>query len=126
MSDKADAYAAAGVDYAAVDPGKLLAQRVALDTAGLLAARGLSEVGESRGESAYAVDLGDRYVTMVTEALGTKNLVADAMRGVIRQTYYDLIARDTVATILNDLATLGGTPVALTAYWASGRSEWFE
>ncbi|HKP61650.1 MAG TPA: AIR synthase related protein [Polyangiales bacterium] len=126
MSQGHDAYAAAGVDYGAVDPGKLLAQRTALDTAGVLAGRGLAEVGASRGESAYAVDLGDRYLTMVTEALGTKNLVADAMRGVIGQTSYDLIARDTVATILNDLATLGGFPVALTAYWASGRSEWFE
>jgi phosphoribosylformylglycinamidine cyclo-ligase len=126
MSQRHDAYAAAGVDYTAVDPGKLLAQRTALDTASALASRGLSEVTASRGESAYAIDLGDRYLTMVTEALGTKNLVADATRGVIGQTYYELIARDTVATILNDLATLGGTPVALTAYWASGRSEWFE
>ena len=121
-----DAYAAAGVDYASIDPGKLLAQRVALGTSAALVARGAGEVRESRGESAYAIDLGDRYVTMVTEALGSKNLVADAVHAVTGRGYYDLIARDTVATILNDLATLGGAPLALTAYWAAGASEWFE
>jgi phosphoribosylformylglycinamidine cyclo-ligase len=121
-----DAYAEAGVDYAAVDPGKLLAQQVALATAGSLAGRGVAEVAASRGESAYALDVGDRYVTFVTEGLGSKNLVADAMHRVTGKTYYELIARDTVATILNDLATLGGVPLALNAYWASGDSEWFK
>ena len=121
-----DAYAAAGVNYASIDPGKLLAQRIALETSGALAARGVGEVRASRGESAYAIDLGDRYLTMVTEALGSKNLVADAVRSVTGKTYYEYIARDTVATILNDLATLGGGPLAVTAYWASGQSEWFE
>lgn len=124
-SDAPDAYAAAGVDYAAVDPGKLLAQRVALETAGALPRRGLSEVAETRGESAYAIDLGDRYLSMVTEALGTKNLVADALYERTGKSYYALIARDTVATILNDLSSLGGHPLALTAYWGSGSSEWF-
>lgn len=121
-----DAYAAAGVDYAAVDPGKLLAQQVALATAGSLALRGVEEVEASRGESAYALDVGDRYLTFVTEGLGSKSLVADAMRRVTGKPYYELIARDTVATILNDLATLGGAPLALNAYWASGSSEWFK
>ena len=125
-TDSPDAYAEAGVDYAAVDPGKLLAQRVALGTAGSLTVRGVEEVEASRGESAYALDVGDRYLTFVTEGLGSKNLVADAMRRVTGKTYYELIARDTVATILNDLATLGGVPLALNAYWASGDSEWFK
>jgi phosphoribosylformylglycinamidine cyclo-ligase len=121
-----DAYAQAGVDYAAVDPGKVLAQRVALETASSLAARGVEEVEASRGESAYALDIGDRYLTFVAEGLGSKNLVADAMQRVTGKTYYEPIARDTVATILNDLATLGGVPLALNAYWASGDSEWFK
>jgi len=123
--DTPDAYAEAGVDYAAVDPGKLLAQQVALATAGNLVARGVKEVEASRGDSAYAIDLGDRYLTFVNEGLGSKNLVADAMRRVTGNTYYELVARDTVATILNDLASLGGAPLALNAYWASGDSEWF-
>jgi phosphoribosylformylglycinamidine cyclo-ligase len=63
---------------------------------------------------------------MVTEALGTKNLVADAVRAITGRTFYDHIARDTVATILNDLCSVGGNPLAITAYWGSGSSAWFE
>jgi phosphoribosylformylglycinamidine cyclo-ligase len=125
MGKPDDAYAAAGVDYSVVDPGKLLAQRAAASTARELEGRGAREVGESRGESAYVVALGDRYLATVTEALGTKNLVADAVRAYAGKTFYDAVAKDTVATILNDLATVGGRPVCLTAYWGAGSSEWF-
>jgi phosphoribosylformylglycinamidine cyclo-ligase len=120
-----DAYAAAGVDYDKLDRGKRLAQSEAQATALSLRARGYAEVAESRGESAYVVDIGDAYVTSVTEALGTKNLIADAVRPITGKTHYDAIAQDTVATILNDLATVGGVPLSLTAYWGAGSSEWF-
>lgn len=126
MSDATrDPYAAAGVAYGVMDPGKLRAQRAAEQTSATLLDRGAEEVRETRGESAYVVDLGDRYVSTVTEALGTKSLVADAVGPLTGRTHYDAIARDTVATILNDLATVGGSPLCLTAYWASGSSEWF-
>jgi phosphoribosylformylglycinamidine cyclo-ligase len=120
-----DAYAKAGVDYEIIDPGKRLAQERALSTATSLPLRGLAEVSESRGESAYVVDLGDCYISTVTEALGTKNLIADAVRPLTGKTHYDAIAEDTVATILNDLATVGGAPLSLTAYWGTGSSDWF-
>ena len=74
-----DGYAQAGVDYGVIDPGKLLAQRTALGTARNLVPRGARELAESRGESAYVLELGDRLLATVTEALGTKNLVADAV-----------------------------------------------
>ena len=125
MAKPDDPYAQAGVDYTAIDPGKLLAQRAAASTASELGARGAHEIGESRGESAYVVALGDRYLATVTEALGTKNLVADAVRGYANKTFYDAVGKDTVATILNDLATVGARPVCLTAYWGAGSSEWF-
>jgi phosphoribosylformylglycinamidine cyclo-ligase len=120
-----DHYAAAGVDYGVVDPGKLLAQRAAASTAGELGARGAREIAESRGESAYVIALGDRLLATVTEALGTKNLVADAVRKYAKKSFYDAVGRDTVATILNDLATVGARPLCLTAYWGAGSSEWF-
>ena len=127
MTDsKHDAYAAAGVDYAAMDPGKVRAQHSAAATARWLSGRSASEVEESRGESAYVIELPDRYLSLVTEALGTKNLVADAVRESSGRTFYDHIARDTVATILNDLCSVGGSPLALTAYWGAGSSDWFE
>jgi phosphoribosylformylglycinamidine cyclo-ligase len=120
-----DAYAAAGVDYETLDRGKRLAQAEALATATSLVARGFAELTETRGESAYVIDIGDAYLSTVTEALGTKNLIADAVRSITGRTHYDTIAQDAVATILNDLATVGGVPLTLTAYWGTGSSEWF-
>jgi phosphoribosylformylglycinamidine cyclo-ligase len=120
-----DPYRAAGVDYGVLDPGKVLAQRAAFATRDELLRRGAQEVEESRGESAYVVDLGDRYLATVTEALGTKNLVADAVRSYTGKSHYEAVARDAVATILNDLSTLGARPLCLTAYWGAGSSDWF-
>ncbi len=122
-------YKKSGVDYAKIDPLKVLAQRAAADTAGNLAHHGLSEVAASRGESAYVVDCGDFYLASITECLGTKALVADAVRALpgmgAGRTYYDQIAQDTLAMAINDIITVGATPVSVHAYWAAGGSEWF-
>lgn len=123
MSDRK--YAEAGVDYSKIDPSKLLAQELAAKTAAHLARLNLEEVEGSRGESAYVMQLGAISLAFVTEALGTKNLVADAVRGYTGRTHYDAIARDTVATILNDLCSVGARPAALTAYWGAGDDQWF-
>jgi phosphoribosylformylglycinamidine cyclo-ligase len=119
------AYAAAGVDYERIDPGKRLAQQAAAGTAAHLARHGVREVPGTRGESAYVVDAGDHYLASLTEGLGTKSLVADAVYRLSGRSHYDLVARDTVATILNDLATVGAAPLVVSAYWAAGDSEWF-
>jgi phosphoribosylformylglycinamidine cyclo-ligase len=118
-------YKQAGVDYASIDPLKIRAQQAAAATAGHLARHGLSEVPASRGESAYVVDCGDFYLASITECLGTKALVADAMRAITGRTYYDWIAQDTLAMALNDIITVGATPVSVHAYWATGGSDWF-
>ncbi|HEU5317310.1 MAG TPA: AIR synthase related protein [Chloroflexota bacterium] len=119
------AYAAAGVDYDLLDPGKRLAQEAARATADLLARHEFSEVAGTRGESAYVVDAGPFYLATLTEGLGTKNLVADAVRALTGRSHYDQVARDAVATILNDLATVGAAPLTVTAYWGTGDSQWF-
>jgi phosphoribosylformylglycinamidine cyclo-ligase len=124
MSEPLD-YKAAGVDYDRVDPLKISAQRAARETASNLAAHGLLEVDASRGESAYVVDAGDFYLASITECLGTKALLADAMRAVTGRTYYEGIAQDTIAMAVNDLVTVGATPVSVHAYWAAGGSDWF-
>jgi len=123
MSDRK--YAEAGVDYSKIDPSKLLAQELAARTAQHLSRLDLEEIASSRGESAYVVKLGGVSLAFVTEALGTKNLVADAVRSYTGRTHYDAIARDTVATILNDLCSVGAKPAMLTAYWGAGDGEWF-
>lgn len=122
-------YKSAGIDYEMIDPLKVLAQRAAAGTAGNLLPHGLSEVSASRGESAYVVDCGDFYLASITECLGTKALVADAMRALringTSRTYYDQIAQDTLAMAINDIITVGATPISVHAYWASGSSDWF-
>ncbi len=118
-------YRQAGVDYASIDPLKILAQRAAAGTAPHLARHGLVEVAASRGESAYVVDCGDFYLASITECLGTKALVADAMRAIAGRSHYDAIAQDTLAMAINDIITVGATPVSVHAYWAAGDSEWF-
>jgi phosphoribosylformylglycinamidine cyclo-ligase len=120
------AYAAAGVDYARIDPLKILAQQAAAATAGNLARHGLAEVAASRGESAYVVDCGEFYLASITECLGTKALVADAVRALSGRSHYDAIAQDTLAMAVNDLVTVGATPVSAHAYWATGGSDWFD
>ena len=60
----------------------------------------------------------------VSEGLGTKNLVADRVREISGKTYYDVIAHDTVATIINDLVTVGAKPLVVHAYWAIEDNRW--
>ncbi|MGI8424164.1 MAG: AIR synthase related protein [Chloroflexota bacterium] len=125
MTSGHGAYAAAGVDYDLLDPGKRLAQEAARGTGEQLARHEFSEVAGTRGESAYVVDAGPFYLAFLTEGLGTKSLVADAVRAITGRSHYEQVAQDTVATILNDLATVGASPVAVSAYWGAGDSQWF-
>jgi phosphoribosylformylglycinamidine cyclo-ligase len=127
-SDPADtplSYRQAGVDYELIDPLKVAAQRAAAATALHLQAHGFGEVSDSRGESAYVVDIGPFYLASIVECLGSKALVADEMSLLTGRSYYDAIAQDTIAMAINDLITVGATPLVVQAYWAAGGSEWF-
>lgn len=125
--------------YADLDPFKVIAQRLAAETSRNIDRLGFQVVDESRGESALVIDEGDRYSAHVVEGLGTKNLVADAMRrknvgeqlGIAYQlarvtdkTFYDQIGQCAVATIVNDLIPVGATPVQVSAYCAVGSPDW--
>jgi phosphoribosylformylglycinamidine cyclo-ligase len=118
-------YEQAGVDYDLIDPLKVSAQRAAAATAGHLGAHGFSEVAASRGESAYVVDVGPFYFASIVECLGSKALVADEMQRLTGKSYYEGIAQDTIAMAINDLITVGATPLVVQAYWAAGGSDWF-
>jgi phosphoribosylformylglycinamidine cyclo-ligase len=119
-------YAQSGIDYDAIDPLKVSAQRAAAATAAHLSAHGFSEVTASRGESAYVVDVGPFYIASIVECLGSKALVADEMSRLTGKSYYDGIAQDTIAMAVNDLITVGATPLVVQAYWAAGGSDWFK
>jgi phosphoribosylformylglycinamidine cyclo-ligase len=118
-------YAASGVNYDALDAFKRACQKRASATANNAQHLGVEPVEESRGESVYVVKQGSEYFGHVEEGLGTKNLVADAMRSLTQKTYYDQIAQDTVAMIANDMITLGILPVTLAMHLAVGDSAWF-
>lgn len=133
-----------GVNYRELDPFKIAAQKAAATTSHNLEEYfGYHEVPESRGESAYVWYEGDKYQAMVTEGLGTKNLVADKLFEEIKvasqnlsavanafgqeqgRTYYDAIAQDTVAMIVNDLIVVGAMPKVVTAHMSVAESSWF-
>lgn len=123
---KGQTYQQSGVDYSAMDPIKVLAQQRAAATASNLATFGATEVGASRGESAYVWEEPDAYRALVIEGLGTKNLVADAVRKFTGRTHYDSIAQDTIAMVVNDLVVVGALPQVVNAYFAIGDSKWMK
>jgi phosphoribosylformylglycinamidine cyclo-ligase len=112
-------YEQAGVNYDLIDPLKVAAQRAAAATATHLSGHGFTEVAASRGESAYVVDVGPFYLASIVECLGSKALVADEMAELTGRSYYDGIAQDTIAMAVNDLITVGATPLVVQAYWAA-------
>ena len=133
-----------GVDYVNLDPYKVAAQEAAASTAHNLEDYfGYHEVPESRGESAYVWYESEKYQAIVTEGLGTKNLVADhffkdlkeatkdlsAIANEVGQvslrTYYDAIAQCTVGTIVNDLITVGAMPKVVTQHLSVASGKWF-
>ena len=118
-------YQSAGVDYHRIDALKIRAQQAARATARHLAGHGAREIESSRGESAYVVETHGVLLASIVECLGTKSLVADAMRSVSGRSHYDTIAQDTIAMAVNDLVTVGAAPISIHAYWAAGGSDWF-
>jgi phosphoribosylformylglycinamidine cyclo-ligase len=135
MNKKTITYYDVGDNYDTKDPIKKLAQVSAKSTGKNLQKHGFCEISDTRGESAYVWSFDDAqdkqkcldfYMASVIEGLGTKNLVADAMREVTGKTYYDVIGHDTVATIINDLTTVGATPLTIHAYWAIENNDWLQ
>ncbi|MGC9611201.1 MAG: AIR synthase related protein [Minisyncoccia bacterium] len=122
-------YAGAGVDYDAMDPFKRMAQLAGRETAANINRLNDGEFREfemSRGESVYLIEAAKSYFAHVEEGLGTKNLVADAMYQLTGKSYYDHVAQDTVAMIVNDMITLGALPLSVAMHLAVGDSGWFD
>ncbi|MEX2014522.1 MAG: AIR synthase-related protein [Candidatus Saccharimonadales bacterium] len=113
------------VDYDVADPAKVLAQKEGRATAKNMPF-GFSEIEGTRGESAYVFDMGDSYGALVQEGLGTKSLIAQALYRETGKSYFSEIAKDTVAAIINDLISVGATPVVSNAYWSSSSYKWLE
>jgi phosphoribosylformylglycinamidine cyclo-ligase len=102
MTDDADdeeglTYSDAGVDIAESEAA----------TAALISA-----VGEFEGDYAGLVDIGDRYLALAADGVGTKLLVAEAIDD------YSTIGIDCMAMNVNDLVAQGVEPVAFVDYLA--------
>lgn len=124
-ASKSITYSQVGDDYNTKDPIKKLAQLAATQTA-ILEKLHFREISDSRGESAFVWQQGNTLMASVIEGLGTKNLVADETRKITGKTYYDVIGHDTVATIINDLITVGAQPLVVHAYWAIEDNSWLQ
>lgn len=119
-------YHSSGVNYDVLDEFKRHCQRSAATTTGLLARHGMTEPAGIRGESAYLLETPDEYLAHVEEGLGTKNLVADALLALNGESHYHAIGVDTVASIVNDLITVGALPISIAMHAAVGSASWFE
>jgi phosphoribosylformylglycinamidine cyclo-ligase len=115
------------VNYEDVDPFKIDAQTQAASTSQNIERFGYAILPESRGESSFVWDEGDKLRAGVMEGLGTKNLVADKVDALFpdRPSYYKAIAQDNIAMIANDLITSGADPQLFWAHIAAGESSWF-
>ncbi|HEX8522226.1 MAG TPA: AIR synthase-related protein [Tepidisphaeraceae bacterium] len=119
-------YESSGVRYDSLDAFKRLCQREASTTLSALKLHDLQEPAKIRGESAYLLETPASYLAHVEEGLGTKNLVADAVLKLTGKSFYASIGIDTVATIVNDLATTGALPISVAMHAAVGDSAWFD
>lgn len=118
---------AAGVNYDVLDRFKVWAQESTKETFKNIEYLGLRVIPESLGESAFLIEGLQKYSTLatVTEGLGTKILVADAMYQLGRN-FYCQIAYCNAATAINDLITTGAVPVSLSMHLAIGSPEWLK
>src|SRR5512135_1822660 len=120
------AYGDAGVDYATLDAGKRDALTEALATSALLAQRGGRAIDESRGEPAFAFQIGEQTFAFVLECLGTKSIIARQVEDQLGARAFHGVAYDTVAAIVNDLCCVGALPLVVNAYFATGSSSWYD
>lgn len=119
-------YKDAGVDYDPIDAFKRYAQEQAARTAININHLGVAEVKESRGESAYLLELPDRYLAFVDEGLGTKHLVAEKLEGDFGPECWEYVGMDTVAMAVNDLITLGAQPLSVSMHLQVQSADWFK
>ncbi len=72
----------------------------------------IGAAGEFKGDYAGLVDIGDQYLALATDGVGTKLLVAEAVDD------YSTIGIDCIAMNANDLIATGVEPVAFVDYLA--------
>lgn len=124
------------VGYGTLDAFKRQCQEAARSTEANLLRNDCKVVEWTRGESVFLVEHPHSYRAHVNEGLGTKNIVADQfaiqcevadmVRAECGRSFYDAIAQDTVAMIVNDMITLGALPHTVFMHLAVASADWFK
>lgn len=104
MSEETEADDEEGLTYA--ESG------VDIDASEAATAALIGTAGEFEGDYAGLVDIGDQYLALATDGVGTKLLVAEAVED------YSTIGIDCMAMNVNDLVAAGVEPVAFVDYLA--------
>jgi phosphoribosylformylglycinamidine cyclo-ligase len=117
-------YSKAGIDYDVLDESKRAAIRNAQATSSLISLHGGRVIEESRGASAFVLELGGQQLAFVVEGLGTKSILARHWLEETGEDRFADIGIDGVAAIVNDVASVGALPVVVNAYFATGGSDW--
>lgn len=108
-----------------IDGFKRFAQACAAQTAGNIFGLDVREVTESRGESAYLLELPDRYLAFVDEGLGTKNLATQAYRDDGGPNHWLNVSFCMVAMGVNDLITSGARALTASMHLQVPSGDWF-
>jgi len=118
MSGNGDADTSASRTEADSEEGLTYAEAgVDLDASEAATAAILGATGEFAGDYAGLVDVGDRYLALATDGVGTKLLVAAAIDD------YSTIGIDCIAMNVNDLVAQGVEPVAFVDYLAVEQAD---
>jgi len=123
-------YAAAGVDYAKIEPFKMAMVRAGKRTLAFPNPRGVYVDQESVGAHGAVFEyrgVQPHFWCMTQEGLGNKNWIAEWMyqHAGTGRTYYEGIGIDTALMAANDVICQGALPVIYTDEVAAGDSEWF-
>jgi phosphoribosylformylglycinamidine cyclo-ligase len=121
-----DKYDTVGVDYEILDSSKRAALTAAAATSALIEQRDGKVLEDSRGASAFVLELGGQQLAFVVEGLGTKSILARNWLEASGEDRFADIGIDAVAAIVNDICSVGALPVVVNAYFATGRSNWHE
>jgi phosphoribosylformylglycinamidine cyclo-ligase len=119
-----DRYGELGVDYSVLDSSKRAAIAAARSTSAFMADHGGRVVEDSRGASAFVLELGDETLAFVIEGLGTKSIIAREWLAQTGEDRFADIGVDAVGAIVNDVCSVGALPFVVNAYFATGRSDW--
>ncbi|MBI2595212.1 hypothetical protein HYW46_00565 [Candidatus Daviesbacteria bacterium] len=103
----AHTYKESGIDYEAMDKLKNAALNYS-------------------GNRQNLIEFPNFYLVDILEGLGSLNKLADTIYQKTQQDYYFQVGWGNAASVLNDLAVTGATPLTIKLFIAAGHANWFK